>query len=78
MDGTGHLVKEIRFLEPAPFLLTRSEEGMESIRVLLIFVRRLNKIQRKWENGAPVFTYHRFWSQVDMATAYAEYHRLIN
>lgn len=32
----------------------------------------------KWENGAPEFTYHRFWSQVDMATAYAEYDRLIN
>lgn len=31
-----------------------------------------------WENGAPEFTYHRFWSQVDMATAYAEYDRLIN
>ena len=45
MDGTGHLVKEIKFLEPAPFLLTRNEEGMGSIRVLLIFVRRLNKIQ---------------------------------
>lgn len=32
----------------------------------------------QWENGAPEFTYHRFWSQVDMATAYAEYDRLIN
>ncbi|BBP89427.1 hypothetical protein BsIDN1_30450 [Bacillus safensis] len=37
-----------------------------------------NEATGKWENGAPVFTYHRFWSQVDMATAYAEYHRLIN
>lgn len=33
---------------------------------------------KKWTNGAPEFTYHRFWSQVDMATAYAEYDRLIN
>ncbi|GIN67371.1 MULTISPECIES: glycoside hydrolase family 48 protein [Bacillus] len=31
----------------------------------------------KWENGLPTFIYHRFWSQVDMATAYAEYDRLI-
>ena len=31
----------------------------------------------KWENGLPTFVYHRFWSQVDMATAYAEYDRLI-
>ncbi|MNN02725.1 Exoglucanase-2 precursor [compost metagenome] len=30
-----------------------------------------------WDNGAPEFTYHRFWSQVDIATAYAEYDRLI-
>ncbi|CAM5407796.1 glycoside hydrolase [Bacillus safensis FO-36b] [Bacillus safensis subsp. safensis] len=37
-----------------------------------------NEATGKWENGAPVFTYHRFWSQVDMATAYAEYHRLID
>ncbi|QCU18937.1 glycoside hydrolase [Bacillus altitudinis] len=37
-----------------------------------------NEATGKWENGAPSFTYHRFWSQVDMATAYAEYHRLIN
>ncbi len=29
------------------------------------------------ENGAPTFTYHRFWSQVDMATAYGEYDRLL-
>ncbi|MDI5787514.1 glycoside hydrolase family 48 protein [Bacillus licheniformis] len=28
-------------------------------------------------NGLPTFVYHRFWSQVDMATAYAEYDRLI-
>lgn len=33
---------------------------------------------KTWDNGAPEFTYHRFWSQVDMATAYAEYDRLIN
>lgn len=37
-----------------------------------------NKQTKQWDNGAPVFTYHRFWSQVDMATAYAEYDRLIN
>ncbi|WP_420805390.1 glycoside hydrolase family 48 protein [Paenibacillus sanguinis] len=30
-----------------------------------------------WDDGAPEFVYHRFWSQVDMATAYAEYDRLI-
>ncbi|WP_414859319.1 glycoside hydrolase family 48 protein [Paenibacillus haidiansis] len=37
-----------------------------------------NPATQQWENGAPEFTYHRFWSQVDMATAYAEYDRLIN
>ncbi|ASA26471.1 glycoside hydrolase family 48 protein [Paenibacillus donghaensis] len=37
-----------------------------------------NKVTKQWEDGAPEFTYHRFWSQVDMATAYAEYDRLIN
>lgn len=37
-----------------------------------------NTATKQWENGAPEFTYHRFWSQVDMATAYAEYDRLIN
>lgn len=37
-----------------------------------------NPVTKKWENGAPEFTYHRFWSQVDMATAYAEFDRLIN
>ncbi|ALA44829.1 cellulose 1,4-beta-cellobiosidase [Paenibacillus peoriae] len=37
-----------------------------------------NKQTKKWDKGAPEFTYHRFWSQVDMATAYAEYDRLIN
>lgn len=37
-----------------------------------------NKVTKTWDNGAPEFTYHRFWSQVDMATAYAEYDRLIN
>ncbi|WP_151735963.1 glycoside hydrolase family 48 protein [Paenibacillus tengchongensis] len=37
-----------------------------------------NKTTKTWENGAPEFQYHRFWAQVDMATAYAEYDRLIN
>ncbi|GAA0383619.1 glycoside hydrolase family 48 protein [Paenibacillus motobuensis] len=37
-----------------------------------------NPTTQKWENGAPEFTYHRFWAQVDMATAYAEYDRLIH
>ncbi|WP_042201000.1 glycoside hydrolase family 48 protein [Paenibacillus camerounensis] len=37
-----------------------------------------NTVTKQWDNGAPEFTYHRFWSQVDMATAYAEYDRLIN
>ncbi|WP_150266700.1 glycoside hydrolase family 48 protein [Paenibacillus tepidiphilus] len=37
-----------------------------------------NKTTKTWENGAPEFKYHRFWAQVDMATAYAEYDRLIN
>jgi len=37
-----------------------------------------NTTTKKWENGTPTFTYHRFWSQVDVATAYAEYDRLIN
>ncbi|MGN7765294.1 glycoside hydrolase family 48 protein [Paenibacillus sp. 22594] len=37
-----------------------------------------NPVTKTWDNGAPEFTYHRFWSQVDMATAYAEYDRLIN
>lgn len=36
-----------------------------------------NPQTKAWDNGAPEFTYHRFWSQVDMATAYAEYDRLI-
>lgn len=36
-----------------------------------------NAQTKTWDNGAPEFTYHRFWSQVDMATAYAEYDRLI-
>lgn len=36
-----------------------------------------NPTTKKWENGAPTFTYHRFWSQVDMATAYGEYDRLL-
>ncbi|MNW25577.1 Exoglucanase-2 precursor [compost metagenome] len=37
-----------------------------------------NPVTKTWENGEPEFTYHRFWSQVDIATAYAEYDRLIN
>ncbi|HEX7056713.1 MAG TPA: glycoside hydrolase family 48 protein, partial [Bacilli bacterium] len=36
-----------------------------------------NPATQQWENGAPTFTYHRFWAQVDIATAYAEYDRLI-
>lgn len=36
-----------------------------------------NTVTKKWENGTPTFKYHRFWSQVDMATAYAEYDRVI-
>nr|WP_243735251.1 glycoside hydrolase family 48 protein [Paenibacillus turpanensis] len=36
-----------------------------------------NPATKKWENGTPTFKYHRFWSQVDMATAYAEYDRLL-
>lgn len=36
-----------------------------------------NPQTQKWENGVPTFTYHRFWAQVDMATAYAEFDRLI-
>ena len=36
-----------------------------------------NPTTQKWENGAPEFTYHRFWAQVDMATAYAEYDRFV-
>ena len=31
----------------------------------------------EWENGKPTFVYHRFWAQVDMATAYAEYERIL-
>lgn len=37
-----------------------------------------NPTTKKWENGTPTFEYHRFWSQVDMATAYAEYDRIID
>ncbi|GMK37673.1 hypothetical protein PCCS19_07270 [Paenibacillus sp. CCS19] len=37
-----------------------------------------NTTTKKWESGTPTFTYHRFWAQVDVATAYAEYDRLIN
>jgi fibronectin type 3 domain-containing protein len=37
-----------------------------------------NKTTQQWENGTPTFKYHRFWSQVDMATAYAEYDRLLS
>ncbi len=36
-----------------------------------------NPATQEWENGVPTFRYHRFWSQVDMATAYAEFARLI-
>ncbi|MCR8657947.1 glycoside hydrolase family 48 protein [Paenibacillus endoradicis] len=36
-----------------------------------------NPQTKQWDDGAPEFTYHRFWSQVDIATAYAEYDRLI-
>lgn len=36
-----------------------------------------NPQTQTWDDGAPEFVYHRFWSQVDMATAYAEYARLI-
>ncbi|MEN1988381.1 glycoside hydrolase family 48 protein [Paenibacillus hubeiensis] len=36
-----------------------------------------NPETKQWENGAPTFTYHRFWSQVDMATAYGEFERLL-
>lgn len=36
-----------------------------------------NPQTQTWDGGAPEFVYHRFWSQVDMATAYAEYDRLI-
>lgn len=45
MAGTEHLVKEIRSLVPAPFLLTRSEEVTECIRALQIFVRKSSKNQ---------------------------------
>ncbi|MFC5472328.1 glycoside hydrolase family 48 protein, partial [Cohnella suwonensis] len=36
-----------------------------------------NPTTEKWDNGTPTFKYHRFWSQVDIATAYAEFDRLI-
>ena len=36
-----------------------------------------NSATQQWDNGTPTFTYHRFWSQVDIATAYAEYDRLL-
>ncbi|OBR65712.1 cellulose 1,4-beta-cellobiosidase [Paenibacillus oryzae] len=36
-----------------------------------------NEQTQTWDDGAPEFVYHRFWSQVDIATAYAEYDRLI-
>ncbi|SDZ05514.1 Cellulose binding domain-containing protein [Evansella caseinilytica] len=36
-----------------------------------------NPDTQEWEDGVPTFEYHRFWSQVDMATAYAVYDRLI-
>ncbi|CAM4392309.1 glycoside hydrolase family 48 protein [Paenibacillus tarimensis] len=42
-----------------------------------LYKNSYNPVTKKWENGTPTFTYHRFWSQVDIATAYAEYDRLI-
>jgi len=36
-----------------------------------------NQATKTWDNGVPTFKYHRFWSQVDIATAYAEYDRLL-
>ncbi|KQO18187.1 glycoside hydrolase family 48 protein [Paenibacillus sp. Leaf72] len=36
-----------------------------------------NNTTQTWDNGVPTFKYHRFWSQVDIATAYAEYDRLL-
>ncbi|QMV43203.1 glycoside hydrolase family 48 protein [Cohnella cholangitidis] len=36
-----------------------------------------NQSTQTWDNGVPTFKYHRFWSQVDIATAYAEYDRLL-
>ncbi|MBW5449426.1 cellulose 1,4-beta-cellobiosidase [Cohnella sp. CFH 77786] len=36
-----------------------------------------NPTTQKWTNGVPTFKYHRFWAQVDIATAYAEYERLL-
>ncbi|WP_239619288.1 glycoside hydrolase family 48 protein [Cohnella mopanensis] len=36
-----------------------------------------NPTTKKWDKGTPTFKYHRFWSQVDIATAYAEYDRLL-
>ncbi|RUS47809.1 glycoside hydrolase family 48 protein [Cohnella sp. AR92] len=36
-----------------------------------------NATTQSWDNGTPTFKYHRFWSQVDIATAYAEYDRLL-
>ncbi|NBI31253.1 cellulose 1,4-beta-cellobiosidase, partial [Chengkuizengella sp. YPA3-1-1] len=36
-----------------------------------------NAVTETWDNGTPTFKYHRFWSQVDMATAYAEFDRII-
>lgn len=42
-----------------------------------LYEKSFNKTTKKWENGVPTFKYHRFWSQVDIATAYAEYGRLI-
>ncbi|WP_127532590.1 glycoside hydrolase family 48 protein [Paenibacillus kobensis] len=43
-----------------------------------MYTTSYNTTTKKWENGTPTFTYHRFWAQVDIATAYAEYDRLIN
>ncbi|WEK54901.1 MAG: glycoside hydrolase family 48 protein [Candidatus Cohnella colombiensis] len=42
-----------------------------------LYTSSWNQSTQKWDNGVPTFKYHRFWSQVDIATAYAEYDRLI-
>ncbi|RKP53165.1 cellulose 1,4-beta-cellobiosidase [Cohnella endophytica] len=36
-----------------------------------------NATTQTWDNGVPTFKYHRFWAQADIATAYAEYDRLL-
>lgn len=42
-----------------------------------IYQSSYNESTGEWENGKPTFVYHRFWAQVDMATAYAEYERIL-